>query len=147
MQFIFIYFHFPQPCSLSPLIPHIILYATGDSLYMLFSREVTLSWIRIYRTLGQYHCITFCGRRCLWTSKTKITERNPNADAWSSLKSFQLSTCSRNYFQLQNYCYHGSLFKKVPCITELLLSWKPVTGTNHGPIQPPEDGQQVYEHM
>jgi hypothetical protein len=30
---------------------------------------------------------------------------------------------------------------KVPCITELLLPWKPVTGTNHGPVEQPEDGQ------
>lgn len=90
---------------------------------------------------------TFCCRRYLRSSKTKITERNPNANAWSSLNSLQLSTCSRNSFQLLNYCYQGNLFKKVPCITELLLPWKPVPGTNQGPVRPPEDGQQVYEHM
>ena len=31
---------------------------------------------------------TFGCRRHFWTSKTKITERNPNANAWSSLNSF-----------------------------------------------------------
>jgi len=36
---------------------------------------------------------------------------------------------------------------KKACSRNYPVLQKPVTGTNHGPVQPPEDGQQIYEPM